>query len=45
LPISRSGKQFFFKVIDAQLEFMKDETGKVSKVILHQNGKDMEEKK
>jgi CubicO group peptidase (beta-lactamase class C family) len=29
---------FFLKVVDAQLTFHKDETGQVSKVVVHQNG-------
>ena len=29
---------FFFKIVDAQLEFEKDEKGKVTSLILHQNG-------
>jgi CubicO group peptidase (beta-lactamase class C family) len=39
-----SPTQFFLKVVDAQVEFVKDETGKVSKLILNQ-GKKMEAKK
>jgi serine-type D-Ala-D-Ala carboxypeptidase/endopeptidase len=29
---------FFYKVVDAQLTFVKDATGKVNQIILHQNG-------
>ena len=29
---------FFLKVVDAQLEFIKDDSGKVTALILHQNG-------
>jgi hypothetical protein len=29
---------FFLKVVDAQLEFIKDEKGTVTALILHQNG-------
>lgn len=29
---------FFLKVVDAKVEFVKDETGKVTELILHQNG-------
>ena len=32
--------KFFLKVVDAQLEFVKDGNGKVTDVILHQNGRD-----
>jgi CubicO group peptidase (beta-lactamase class C family) len=34
--------RFFLKVVDAQLEFVKDETGKVSKMILYQGGQKIE---
>jgi hypothetical protein len=37
--------KFFLKVVDAQLEFVKDESGKFNKLILHQGGKDMEGKR
>ncbi len=33
--------KFFLKVVDAQVEFFKDETGKVSYLMLHQGGRDM----
>lgn len=36
-----SETDFFLKVVDAQLTFEKDDKGKVSRVILHQNGRDM----
>jgi hypothetical protein len=29
---------FFLKVVDAQLEFVKDEKGTVTALVLHQNG-------
>jgi hypothetical protein len=29
---------FFLKVVDAQLEFMRDSSGKVEKVVLYQGG-------
>jgi CubicO group peptidase (beta-lactamase class C family) len=32
--------QFFLKVVDAQLTFVVEETGKASRVILHQGGRD-----
>lgn len=40
-----SETRFFLKVVDAQLEFVKDESGKFNKVILHQGGRDIEGKK
>jgi len=33
--------EFFYKVVDAQLTFEKGEDGKVNRLILHQNGRDM----
>lgn len=36
---------FFLKVVEAQLEFKRDATGKVDQVILHQGGKDQPAKK
>jgi serine-type D-Ala-D-Ala carboxypeptidase/endopeptidase len=35
-----SETDFFYKVVDAQLTFVKDSTGAVTHVILHQNGRD-----
>jgi len=37
--------KFFLKVVEAQLEFVKDDSGKFNKVILHQGGRDMEGKR
>jgi len=37
--------KFFLTIIDAQINFIKDEKGVVTKLILHQNGKDFEGKK
>ncbi len=37
--------RFFLKVVDAQLEFTKDASGKVNQVILRQGGRDMPAKK
>jgi len=34
--------KFFLKVVDAQLDFVKDESGKYNKVILHQAGRDLQ---
>jgi len=36
---------FFFKVVDAQVEFSKDANGKTDKLILHQNGQHVPAKK
>jgi CubicO group peptidase (beta-lactamase class C family) len=36
---------FFLKVVDAQIEFVKDESGKVTELILHQNGAHQKGKK
>ena len=36
-----SETEYFLKVVDAQISFVKDEIGKYSKLILHQNGRDM----
>ncbi|MEO8576617.1 MAG: serine hydrolase [Gemmatimonadales bacterium] len=35
---SESETEFFLKVVDAQVTFVKDSTGKVNQLILHQNG-------
>ena len=40
-----SDTKFFLTIIDAQIDFLKDEKGVVTKLILHQNGKDFEGKK
>lgn len=40
-PVFAEGTdKFFFKVVDAQLTFGRDDGGKVNKVTLHQNGRD-----
>jgi CubicO group peptidase (beta-lactamase class C family) len=36
---------FFTRVVDAQIEFIKDDTGKVSEMILYQNGSKLRAKK
>jgi CubicO group peptidase (beta-lactamase class C family) len=33
--------KFFVKVVDAQVEFLKDDKGAVTDLVLHQNGRDM----
>ncbi len=35
---AESETEFFLKVVDAQITFVKDTTGKVDQIILHQNG-------
>ena len=40
-PIFASARdKFFYKVVDAQLDFERDAGGKVVAVVLHQNGRD-----
>jgi D-alanyl-D-alanine-carboxypeptidase/D-alanyl-D-alanine-endopeptidase len=39
---AESKTDFFYKVVDAQITFKSDENGKVEKLVLHQNGRDME---
>ena len=40
-PIFASAKdKFFYRVVDAQLDFARDADDKVVAVILHQNGRD-----
>ncbi|HUJ12549.1 MAG TPA: serine hydrolase [Thermoanaerobaculia bacterium] len=42
LPVYTSARdEFFYKVVDAQLSFERDATGKVVAVVLHQNGRDL----
>jgi CubicO group peptidase (beta-lactamase class C family) len=42
LPVfAKSEKEFFYKAVDAQLTFEVNEKGEVSKLTLHQNGRDM----
>jgi serine-type D-Ala-D-Ala carboxypeptidase/endopeptidase len=42
VPVFTSGKdKFFYKVVDAQLDFERDGGGKVVAAVLHQNGRDM----
>ena len=38
---AESDTKFFYKVVDAQVSFEKDDKGNVNKLILHQNGQDM----
>jgi D-alanyl-D-alanine-carboxypeptidase/D-alanyl-D-alanine-endopeptidase len=41
LGLASAKDEFFYKVVDAQLSFHRDATGKVAAVVLHQNGLDM----
>jgi CubicO group peptidase (beta-lactamase class C family) len=42
LPIyPRSETEYFYKAVDAQLSFVKDSTGKISSLILHQAGRNL----
>ena len=38
---ARAKDKFFYKVVDAQLDFERDGSGKVIAAVLHQNGRDM----
>jgi serine-type D-Ala-D-Ala carboxypeptidase/endopeptidase len=41
-PIFAESKtKFFYRVVDAQITFVPDEDGKVNRLILHQNGRDV----
>jgi len=42
---AKSDKEFFLKVVDAQLTFVTDPSGKATSVILHQGGRDQEAKR
>jgi len=37
---AESDSEFFFKVVDAQISFVRDASGKVTKLVLHQGGMD-----
>ena len=39
---AESADNFFLKVVDAQLEFVRDANGKIIKLILHQNGRNQQ---
>jgi hypothetical protein len=42
LPIfPRSDTEYFYKAVEAQLTFVKDSTGKIASLILHQGGRNM----
>ncbi|HEX5135448.1 MAG TPA: serine hydrolase [Planctomycetota bacterium] len=38
---AKSETEFFYKVVDAQITFERDKDGKVTRLVLHQNGQDM----
>ena len=38
---STSELEYYSKIVNAQITFVKDESGKISKLILHQNGRNM----
>ncbi len=42
---AETNERFFLKVVDAQITFVKDNDGKVTGLVLHQNGNDMPAKK
>ena len=43
IPIfAESETKFFLKVVDAQVEFVKDASGAVTHAVMHQNGRDLE---
>jgi D-alanyl-D-alanine carboxypeptidase len=41
----KSEMEYFLKVVDAQISFVKDQAGAVSSLVLHQGGRDMPAKK
>jgi hypothetical protein len=46
LPVfAKSKTEFFYRVVDAQISFVKDKEGKVDELVLHQNGADMKAKR
>jgi hypothetical protein len=46
LPIyPESEARFFYKVVNARITFVKDDSGQVRGLILHQNGQDLEAKR
>jgi CubicO group peptidase (beta-lactamase class C family) len=43
IPVFAESKtKFFYKIVNAHITFVPDEKGAISKLILHQNGRDME---
>jgi tetratricopeptide (TPR) repeat protein len=41
----KSDLEYYAKIVDAQITFIKEDNGKIDKLILHQNGRDMPAKK
>jgi serine-type D-Ala-D-Ala carboxypeptidase/endopeptidase len=39
--VASAKEKFFYKAVDAQLDFQRDAGGRVVAVVLHQNGRDM----
>jgi D-alanyl-D-alanine-carboxypeptidase/D-alanyl-D-alanine-endopeptidase len=39
---AESETRFFYKVVDAEISFLSDKGGKINRLILHQNGRDLE---
>ena len=42
---AKNESQFFLKVVDAQVDFFKNDKGEVEKMVFHQNGRDLPGKK
>ena len=40
-----SETEFFYRVADAQIKFVKNEQGQVERLVLHQNGRDIPARK
>ena len=38
---AKAADEFFYKVVDAQISFTRDDAGSVDGLILHQNGQNM----
>jgi len=46
LPVFASARdEFFYKIVNARISFQRDASGKVTGLVLHQNGRDMAAKK
>ena len=39
---AESKSRFFYKVVDAEITFVPNKGGRINKIILHQNGRDLE---
>jgi hypothetical protein len=40
-----SEREFFYKVVEARITFVTDDTGRATSLVLHQNGADMPAKR